>query len=137
MAVPGASGRMLPLPRGRLSVGLTLLLLQLLFAELPCPAGASQYSKWELPLPMVSSQGSPPRHAVLLNGQGEEQGRWFGSEGAGRPCSGQGCREGRGWWGRLEALEPPGAFPSFLSSWKAAFWDEAVWAACGLFWCPV
>ncbi|XP_060543471.1 transmembrane protein 87A isoform X2 [Pantherophis guttatus] len=54
MAVPGASGRMLPLPlpRGRLSVGLTLLLLQLLFAELPCPAGASQYSKWELPLPM-------------------------------------------------------------------------------------
>ncbi|XP_070787395.1 transmembrane protein 87A [Pituophis catenifer annectens] len=56
MAVPGASGRMLPLPlplpRGRLSVGLTLLLLQLLFAELPCPAGATQYSKWELPLPM-------------------------------------------------------------------------------------
>ncbi|XP_058018000.1 transmembrane protein 87A isoform X2 [Ahaetulla prasina] len=54
MAVPGASGRMLPLPllRGRLSVGLTLLLLQLLFAELPCPAGASQFSKWELPLPM-------------------------------------------------------------------------------------
>uniref|UniRef100_A0A8C6YG99 Transmembrane protein 87A n=1 Tax=Naja naja TaxID=35670 RepID=A0A8C6YG99_NAJNA len=52
MAVPGASGRMLPLPRERLSVGLTLLVLQLLFAELPCLAGASQFSKWELPLPM-------------------------------------------------------------------------------------
>ncbi|XP_026565448.1 transmembrane protein 87A isoform X2 [Pseudonaja textilis] len=52
MAVPGASGRMLPLSRERLSVGLTLLVLQLLFAELPCPAGASQLSKWEVPLPM-------------------------------------------------------------------------------------
>ncbi|XP_070613786.1 transmembrane protein 87A isoform X2 [Erythrolamprus reginae] len=50
MAVPGASGRM-PLPRGRLSVGLTLLLLQLLLAELPCRAGANQFSKWEVPLP--------------------------------------------------------------------------------------
>ncbi|KAL7992407.1 hypothetical protein Chor_016663 [Crotalus horridus] len=54
MAVPGASGKMLllPPPRGRLSVGLTLLLLQLLFAELPSPAGASQLSKWEVPLPV-------------------------------------------------------------------------------------
>uniref|UniRef100_A0A1W7RCD0 Transmembrane protein 87A n=1 Tax=Agkistrodon contortrix contortrix TaxID=8713 RepID=A0A1W7RCD0_AGKCO len=43
---------LLPPPRGRLSVGLTLLLLQLLFAELPSPAGASQLSKWEVPLPV-------------------------------------------------------------------------------------
>ncbi|XP_007428664.1 transmembrane protein 87A isoform X2 [Python bivittatus] len=51
MAVPGALGRMLQ-PRGRLSVGLTLLLLQLLFAGLPSPAGASQLSKWELSVPL-------------------------------------------------------------------------------------
>uniref|UniRef100_A0A8C5RCQ2 Transmembrane protein 87A n=1 Tax=Laticauda laticaudata TaxID=8630 RepID=A0A8C5RCQ2_LATLA len=54
MAAPGESGRMVPVPvpRERLSVGLTLLVLQLLLAELPCPAGASPLSKWELPLPM-------------------------------------------------------------------------------------
>ncbi|KAM6459318.1 transmembrane protein 87A isoform 1-T1 [Liasis olivaceus] len=51
MTVPGASGRMLQ-PRGRLSVGLTLLLLQLLFAGLPSPARASQLSKWELSVPL-------------------------------------------------------------------------------------
>ncbi|XP_063145967.1 transmembrane protein 87A isoform X3 [Candoia aspera] len=51
MAVPGASGRM-PEPLGRLSLGPTLLVLQLLFAGLPSPAGASQLSKWELSVPM-------------------------------------------------------------------------------------